>query len=120
MLAGAALGIPAVSAAQQPIELYVDLNVDPTKEKEMLHNFHTIFKPAAVKQAGYINVKMEKLRSALMGNAPANVNYRFVLTYASEEQRKVWVETAVHKKVWPTIENTLVSKDYQVLLFDIK
>ncbi|MGI8992514.1 MAG: hypothetical protein ACR2I2_23400 [Bryobacteraceae bacterium] len=120
MLAGAAAGIPSASAAQQPIQLHVDLNVDPAKEKEMLHNFHTIFKPAAMKQAGYIDVKMEKLRSAVMGSAPVNVNYRFVLTYASEEQRKVWVETAVHKKVWPTIENTLVSKDYQVLLFDIK
>lgn len=120
MVAGAALGIRAESTAQQRIELHVDLNVDRAKEKEMLHNFHTIFKPAAMKQAGYIDVKMEKLRSALMGSAPANVNYRFVLTYASEEQRKVWVETAVHKKVWPTIENTLVSKDYQVLLFDIK
>ncbi|MDQ6664018.1 MAG: hypothetical protein M3Z23_06465 [Acidobacteriota bacterium] len=120
MLAGAALAVPSVSAAPQPIQLHVDLNVDPAKEKEMLHNFHTIFKPAAMKQAGYIDVKMEKLRSALVGSAPANVNYRFVLTYASEEQRKVWVETPVHKKVWPSIENTLVSKNYQVLLFDIE
>ncbi|MDQ6706801.1 MAG: hypothetical protein M3Z85_12600 [Acidobacteriota bacterium] len=120
MLAGAAAAVTSTSAAQQPIQLHVDLNVDPAKETEMLHNFHTIFKPAAMKQAGYIDVKMEKLRSALMGSAPANVNYRFVLTYASEEQRKVWVDTPVHKKVWPAIENTLVSKDYQVLLFDIK
>ena len=119
LLAGAALGIPA-AAAGQPIQLHVDLNVDPAKEKEMLHNFHTIFKPAAAKQPGYIDVKMEKLRTALMGGAPDGVNYRFVLSFQSEEQRKAWVATDTHQKVWPTIENTLKSKDYRVLLFDVK
>ena len=38
--------------AQNPIVLHVDLSVDPAKEQEMLHNFHTIFKPAAVKFPG--------------------------------------------------------------------
>ena len=38
--------------AQNPIVLYVDLSVDPAKEQEMLHNFHTIFKPAATKVSG--------------------------------------------------------------------
>ena len=51
--------------AQNPIILDVDLTVDPAKEQEMLHNFHTIFKPVAVKFPGYIDVKMCKLRSAL-------------------------------------------------------
>ncbi len=119
MLAGAALAVPG-AAAQQPVQLHVDLSVDPAKEQEMLHNFHTIFKPAAAKQAGYMDVKMIKLQSALMGTAPAGLNYRFVLAYQSEELRKVWVATAVHQKVWPTIENTLSNKNYTVLLFDIK
>ena len=35
-----------------PILLHVDLSVDPAKEKEMLHNFETIFRPAAVKHPG--------------------------------------------------------------------
>jgi heme-degrading monooxygenase HmoA len=96
----------------------VDLSVDPAKEKEMLHNFHTIFHPAATKQPGYIDVKMLKLRSALAGAAPAGANYRFVLIYASEEERKAWVASATHKKVRPTIEKTLTSKDYTVLLYD--
>jgi heme-degrading monooxygenase HmoA len=104
---------------QSPIQLHVDLSVDPAKEQEMLHNFHTIFRPAAVKQAGFIDVKMLKLRSALAGAAPAGANYRFVLTYASEEQRQAWVASATHKKVWPTIEKTLTSKDYTVLLYDV-
>ena len=119
MLAAGA-GSAAVQAADaaRPIQLHVDLSVVPTKEKEMLHNFETIFRPAASKQPGYIDVKMLKLRSALMGKAPAGMNYRFSLTFQSEELRQKWVASAVHQKVWPTIENTLTSKDYTVLLFD--
>ena len=119
--------IPAESAAAaqaadatRPIQLHVDLAVVPTKEKDMLRNFETIFRPAAAKQPGYIDVKMLKLRSAVMGKAPAGVNYRFVLTYQSEELRQKWVATEVHQKVWPTIENTLTTKNYTVLLFDVE
>jgi len=103
---------------QNPIVLDVDLSVDPAKEQEMLHNFHTVFKPAAVKFPGYIDVKMCKLRSALQGAAPSGVNYRFQLTYQSEELRQKWVASDIHKKAWPTIENTLTDKNYVVLLFD--
>ena len=121
---GATAGLSGAGAqepnkpASNPIVLHVDLSVDPAKEREMLHNFHTIFKPAAVKFPGYIDVKMCKLRSALQGAAPGGVNYRFQLTYQSEELRQKWVASEVHKKAWPTIENTLKSKDYTVLLFD--
>jgi hypothetical protein len=108
----------AKKPAQNPIVLYVDLSVDPAKEQEMLRNFHTIFKPAAAEFPGYIDVKMCKLRSALQGAAPGGVNYRFQLTYQSEELRQKWVASEVHQKVWPTIENTLKSKNYVVLLFD--
>jgi hypothetical protein len=58
---------------------------DPTKEKEMLHNFETIFRPEAARHPGYLDVKMLKLRGALQGSAPAGINYRFSLTYESEE-----------------------------------
>jgi hypothetical protein len=104
--------------AQNPIVLDVDLSVDPAKEQEMLHNFHTIFKPVAVKFPGYVDVKMCKLRSALQGPPPSGVNYRFQLTYQSEEARQKWINSEIHKTAWPTIENTLKSKDYGVLLFD--
>ncbi|MEO7143644.1 MAG: hypothetical protein ABI165_09105, partial [Bryobacteraceae bacterium] len=89
MLAGAGLAATAgAQTAHHPIELHVDLKVDPAKEKEMLHIFHTQFHPAARKQAGFIDVKMLKLRSALQGSAPSGSNYRFVLIYQTEEQRK--------------------------------
>ena len=50
---------------------------------------------------------------------PPGVNYRFALTYESEEARQKWVASDIHKKVWPTIENTLTTKNYTVLLFDV-
>ena len=61
---------------------------------------------------------MLKLRSALQGSAPEGSNYRFVLTFETEELRKQWVASATHKKVWPTVENTLKTKNYTVLLYD--
>ena len=68
---GAALSArSAFSASAHPIVLEVDLSVDPAREKEMLDNFHNTFKPVAVKHPGYIDVKILKLRSALMGSAP--------------------------------------------------
>ena len=103
---------------QNPVVLHVDLTVDPAKEQEMLHNFHNTFRPAARKQPGYIDVKMCKLRAALQGAAPSGVNYRFQLTYQNEELRQKWVASETHQRVWPTIENTLQSKNYTVLLFD--
>ncbi len=120
-LLAAGTGVTGTLAAEpaHPIQLHVDLAVDPAREKEMLHNFKTIFRPEAVKHPGYIDVKMLKLRSTLQGNAPAGINYRFCLTYQSEALRQKWVASLEHKRVWPTIENTLASKNYTVLLFDV-
>ena len=122
--AGAALAAPsgvagAPAKQQKGILLHVDLSVDPARETEMVDDFHTIFRPAAQKHPGYIDAKMLKLRSALKGGSPEGVNYRFALTYQSEELRQKWVASDDHQKVWPTIEKTLKSKDYGVLLFDV-
>jgi hypothetical protein len=123
LAAGAASAVASVAAqgaaTGRPIQLHVDLTVDPAKEKEMLKNFETIFRPAAAKQPGYIDVKMLKLGSTLMGKAPAGINYRFALTYQSEALRQKWVASDIHQQVWPTIENTLATKNYTVMLFDV-
>jgi|SRR6185312_7666754 len=120
LAAAAAVGVKDAAAqpVKNPIVLHVDLSVDPAKEKEMQRIFHTQFKPAAEKHPGYIDVKVLKLRQALQGPAPAGVNYRFELTYASEELRQKWITSDIHKKLWPTMEATLRSKDYGILLFD--
>ena len=120
MLAGFA-GFKAASAqkGKNPIVLNCDLAVDPAKEQEMLRHFHNTFKPAAEKFPGYIDLKMLKLRTALQGSVAAGINYRFQLTYESEEMRQKWIKSDVHQKVWPPIENMLTNKaNYPVLLFD--
>jgi hypothetical protein len=86
----------------------------------MLHRFHHDFKPAAEKFEGYIDLKMLKLRKVIQGApAPAaNINYRFQLTYQSEELRQRWIASEVHKRLWPQIEALVSNKDYLVLLTD--
>jgi hypothetical protein len=119
LAAGASAAGVLAAGPGHPIQLHVDLAVDPAKEKEMLHNFATIFRPEAAKHPGYISVKLLKLRKVVQGSAPAGINYRFALTYQSEELRQKWVASPEHQKVWPTIENALSTKDYAVLLFDV-
>jgi heme-degrading monooxygenase HmoA len=99
------------------IELHVDLTVDLAKEQELLHNFQTIFKPAASQQPGYIDVKLLKLRETIYGSAPAEANYRFALRFESEELRQQWIATPTHQAVWPAIENTLSNNNFNVLLY---
>jgi hypothetical protein len=115
-LARAATG----SSAGKPIVLYCDLAIDPKREQEMLDAFHHHFKPVAEKHEGYLDLKMLKLNKVIQGGpAPAdNINYRFQLTYVSEALRQKWIASADHAKYWPMIENTVVNKDYLVLLTD--
>jgi heme-degrading monooxygenase HmoA len=115
---GASATASVASAAAAGIRLHVDLSVDPKKEKDMLRHFETVFRPTAAKQPGYIDVRMLKLRTTLMGTAPAGVNYRFALSFQSEELRQKWVASDAHQKVWPPMENMLTSKNYTVMLFD--
>ena len=52
------------------IQVHVDLAVDPEKEPEILRYFETIFRPAATKFQGYLDVRMLKLRAVPFGTAP--------------------------------------------------
>ena len=118
MLAAGASSSAAL-AAGRPIQLHLDMSVDPAKEKELLHNFETSFRPAAQKQPGFLDVKLMKLAKTVQGKLPDGVNYRFMISFQTEEHRLKWVATAVHQKVWPMLENTLTTKNYPVLVFDV-
>jgi heme-degrading monooxygenase HmoA len=107
------------AAAPAPIQLHLDLEVDPAKESEMLANFRKTFRPAISKQPGFVDVKLLKLQSALAGKAPANSTYRLLISFETEEQRKKWVATDLHQQVWPTIENTLKGAKYIALLYNV-
>lgn len=118
-LAGASLAAQAQTPAARPIQIHVDLSVDPAREKQMLQHFNKDFRPAASRFPGYIDVKIIKLRKAFVGKAPEGMNYRFVLQYESEELRQKWIASDIHQKVWGMIEATLRHKSYDVLLFDV-
>ncbi|MCM3879647.1 MAG: hypothetical protein ND807_06040 [Vicinamibacterales bacterium] len=102
-----------------PIQLHLDLLVDPAKEAQMLHYFTTTFRPAAMKFPGFVDLKMLKFRVATVGAAPPGMNYRFWLAYESEELRQKWVTSDIHATVWGELEKTFVSKNYDVLIFDL-
>ncbi|MCC6861357.1 MAG: antibiotic biosynthesis monooxygenase [Bryobacterales bacterium] len=114
-VAGGAQALPAQS--KRPIQLHVDLDVDPARENEMLANFRKVFRPVISKQPGFVSVRMLRFREAMQGAAPAN-KYRLVISFQTEEQRKTWVATDDHQRVWPSIENTLRHKNYLVILYD--
>jgi len=106
-------------AQTKHIRLYVEMDVAPAREREMLETFHNAFVPEAVKHQGYIRVKMLKRRTILQGTAPANHNYRFELEFENEELRQQWIASAAHQRVWPPVERTMTTlKDYPVVLYD--
>ena len=102
------------------IQLHLDLAVDPAKEQEMLRYFEGMFRPAARKFQGFIDVQMLKLRAAVVGTAPPGINYRFWLAYESEELRQKWVTSDIHTEVWGGLEKTFSSHNYDVLIFDVR
>jgi hypothetical protein len=119
----AALGFGrfAASARAQTkhIRLYVEMDVPPAREREMLDTFHNTFVPEAVKHQGYIRVKMLKRRTIVQGNVPPEHTYRFELEFESEELRQKWIASAAHQRVWPLVERTMkTQKDYPVVLYD--
>src|SRR4051794_28841220 len=90
-LLAATAALPAAAqkkATAKPIVLYVDMPVAPAKEKELVRMFHEDFLPTAKKHEGFIDLKIVKLRTTLQGKAPAAMNYRFQLTFVSEELRQ--------------------------------
>jgi hypothetical protein len=123
MATAGALGIGRLTAAARAqtkhIRLYVEMDVPPAREHEMLEAFHNTFVPEAVKHEGYIRVKLLKRRAVIQGTAPAAHNYRFELEFESEALRQKWIASAGHQRVWPLVERTMNTlKDYPVVLYD--
>lgn len=110
---------PTVRAKTKHIRLYVEMDVDPVQEREMLDLFHNQFVPEAVKHEGYMRVKLLKRRTVLQGTAPTTTNYRFELEFESEELRQRWIASPGHQRVWPPIEKFIKTQGtYPVVLYD--
>jgi heme-degrading monooxygenase HmoA len=101
------------------IQVHVDLAIDPAKEQEMLHYFQGVFRPAATKFRGYLDVRMLKVRAVPVGTGPAGINYRFVIAYESEDLRQKWIASDIHQEVWGGMEKMLSTPDYTVILFEV-
>jgi hypothetical protein len=119
----AALGVNRLTALARAqtkhIRLYVEMDIAPAREREMLDAFHNTFVPEAVKHEGYIRVKVLKRRTVIQGAAPPAHNYRFELEFESEELRQKWIASAGHQRVWPLVERTMTTqKGYPVVLYD--
>ena len=73
-LAAAVLAAPtaANAAAGKPIQLHVDLDVTPGKDKTLEANFEKIFRPTIARQPGFVEVKLLKFNAAKMGDGPKN------------------------------------------------
>ena len=117
-LVAVAATVPPLKASTQPIQLHVDLDVNPARERELISNFRNIFEPAISKQPGFVDAKLLKLRLAVGGQMPTNMNYRLVLSFQTETQRQAWTSTAEHRRTWPSIEKTLRA-NRGTLLYDV-
>ena len=97
--------------AGNPIELHVDLDVDPAKEKDLVSTYHSVFHPTIIKQPGFVLVTLLKLRAA-------TIAYRLVISFATEEHRVAWVATDDHQRVWPQMEKNLKGTKFTAVLWD--
>jgi heme-degrading monooxygenase HmoA len=94
-----------------PIELHVDLDVDPTRQQDLVQTFHNVFQPTISRQPGFVSV-------SLLKRAGAEVAYRLVISFQTEAQRTTWVATDDHQRVWPQMEQNLQGAKYSGSLWN--
>lgn len=101
------------------IQLHADLAIDPGREAEAVHYFETVYRLTASRFEGYIDLRLLKLQAALVGSAPTGINYRFSITFTSEDLRQKWVASDAHQEVWGRLEAFLTKREYDFLLFEV-
>ncbi len=101
------------------VQLHIDLVIEPARAAEAEHYFETVYRPAAAQFEGYVDLQLLRLQTVLGGRAPAGMNYRFSITYESEDLRMAWVRSDVHQDVWPTLQTFTTSDQFDLLLFDV-
>lgn len=101
------------------VQLHCDVAIDSRQAAEAEDYFESVYRPAAMRFEGYVDLQLLRLQSVLEGQAPAGMNYRFSITYESEELRMAWVRSDVHQVVWPKFQTYLTSDNFDFLLFDV-
>jgi heme-degrading monooxygenase HmoA len=110
--AGAAAMI-SEGAMAEPIQLHVDLEVDPSKETNLVKTFKDVFRPVISRQPGFVEVRLLK-------SATRPTQWRLLISFQTEAQRKTWVATDEHQRVWPEMEKNLTGKKFTTVLFDVQ
>ena len=101
------------------VQLHCDISIDAKHAAEAEDYFETVYRPAAQKFEGYVDLQLLKLHSVLEGRAPEGMTHRFSITYETEELRMRWVHSDVHQVVWPKLQTYLTSDNFDFLLFDV-
>jgi heme-degrading monooxygenase HmoA len=102
--------------AGKPIQLQCDLEVAPGKGQALEAAFQKTFSPVIRKQPGFVDVKLLKLRHAVVGEPPTKATYKLLISFQTEEQRLAWVATDDHQRVWPAMEKNLTK--FNAILYD--
>lgn len=103
------------SGPAHPIQLHVELDVVPGKEKELEKGFQQ-FLSVIRKQPGFIELKLLKFKKAFEGKEIAP--YRLVISFETEQQRLQWVANPEHERSWPSIGRALRYQPNTVILYE--
>jgi heme-degrading monooxygenase HmoA len=90
-----------------PIQLHVQLEVDPARQNSLVETFHKVFEPVISRQPGFVSVTL--LKSA--------AGYLLVISFETEQQRVNWVATEDHQRVWPQMEANLTGAKFSTMLW---
>lgn len=102
-----------------PVQLHVELAVDPARERDLVEAYQTFFQPAIQRQAGFVEVKLLKHRATTVGEGRPEASYRLLISFHTEEQRQAWVASDDHQRAWPKIGNLIDGAKLRAELYDI-
>lgn len=106
----------ASTGPAHPIQLHVELDVIPGKEKDLEEGFRKSFTPVISKQTGFVEVRLLKFTKAFEGKEIAP--YRLLISFETEEQRLQWVANPEHQRIWPSIGKSLRNQPNSVILYE--
>ena len=93
--------------------------IDPAKEQEMVRYFQTVFRPAAMKFRGYVDVRMLKVLAVPVGTPRprASITVFPSRTKAKSCGRSGWRRTSTRRSgaTWRRVS----APDYTVILFEV-
>ena len=85
------------------LQIYFNVSADKADDFESMYG--DVYVPALRKQLGYQRSRCLRLYAAQftqeIGAAPTEFNYQIMLTFDTEEHRRLWAASAEHAIAWP-------------------